>query len=72
MSTGKLGTVKWYSNQNGWEIIDQDEGGDFFVHYSGIIQRGFPRLTQGERVRYTIEQGAKGPAADNAHRLWRN
>lgn len=69
MSVGKTGTVKWYSDQNGWGFIGQDEGGDIFVHYSGIVEPGFRSLTEGERVRFTIEQGEKGPAAANVRKL---
>jgi CspA family cold shock protein len=69
MSEGKIGTVKWYSDQNGWGIIGQDEGGDIFVYYSGIVEPGFRGVTEGERVRYTIEPDAKGPAAANVRRL---
>jgi CspA family cold shock protein len=69
MSVGKTGTVKWYNDQEGWGFIGQDEGGDVFVHYSAILAQGFRRLTEGERVRFTIEQNEKGRAAANVRKL---
>ena len=69
MSVGKIGTVMWYSDQNGWGFFDQDEGGHIFVHYSGIVEPGFRWLTEGERVRFTVEQGPNGPAAANVRVL---
>ena len=69
MSVSKTGTVKWYSDQHGWGLTGQDEGGDIFVHYSGIVEPGFRSVTTGERLRYTIKQGANGKAAANVLKL---
>ena len=69
MSEGKTGTVKWYSNRKGWGYIGQDEGGDVFVQYSGIVETGFRSLTVGDRVRFLTVQGTQGPAAANVRKL---
>ena len=71
MSDSKTGTVKWFNDQKGFGFIEQDEGGDVFVHYSAIIsiQPGFRSLSEGERVEFTVEQGQKGPAAANVRKL---
>jgi len=42
-----------------------DEGGDVFVHYSAIQGDGFRTLHQGQRIRFDVQQGQKGPAAVN-------
>jgi CspA family cold shock protein len=58
------GTVKWFNGEKGFGFIAQDGGGaDVFVHYSAIEAGGFRSLDEGQRVEFTIGQGAKGPQA---------
>ncbi|TWF81821.1 cold shock CspA family protein [Pseudonocardia hierapolitana] len=58
------GTVKWFNGEKGFGFISQDGGGaDVFVHYSEIDAGGFRSLDEGQRVEFTIGQGAKGPQA---------
>ena len=64
----KTGTVKWFNDQKGYGFIDQDEGGDIFVHYSAITGSGFRSLSEGDRVEFAVEEGRKGPAAANVRR----
>jgi len=59
------GTVKWFNGQKGYGFIEQEDGPDVFVHYSGIDGVGFKTLNEGDRVTFDIEQGQKGPAAVN-------
>jgi cold shock protein len=62
MSEGK---VKWFNEQKGFGFIEQDGGGDLFVHYSAIQAGGFKTLAEGQRVSFDVAQGKKGPAAEN-------
>jgi cold shock protein len=39
------------------------------VHHSAIQGSGFKSLTEGAKVSYDAEQGAKGPAAANVQSL---
>ena len=59
------GIVKWFDDKKGFGFIEQENGPDIFVHFSGIKGDGFKSLNEGDRVTFDIEQGAKGPAAVN-------
>jgi CspA family cold shock protein len=61
------GTVKWFNESKGFGFIENDEGGDVFVHYSAIQGNGFKVLYENQRVTFEIEQGQKGPAAVNVN-----
>jgi len=57
------GTVKWFNDKKGFGFIEQEDGPDVFVHFSGISGTGFKSLAEGDRVTFTVEEGPKGPAA---------
>lgn len=63
------GTVKWFSDQKGYGFIEQDGGGDVFVHFSAIQGDGFRSLEEGQRVQFDVAQGAKGLQAQNVVKL---
>jgi len=61
----ETGTVKWFNESKGYGFIARDEGGDIFVHYTGIEGSGYRILEEGQRVEFTVGEGLKGPAAIN-------
>ena len=57
-----LGTVKWFDPRRGYGFIERDDGrNDVFVHEADVTAE--KSLSGGERVRFRIERGAKGPRA---------
>ncbi|MBL7176661.1 MAG: cold shock domain-containing protein [Desulfobacteraceae bacterium] len=59
------GIVKWFNEKKGFGFIEQEDGPDVFVHHTGISGTGFKSLSEGDRVTFDIEQGEKGPKAEN-------
>jgi len=60
------GTVKWFNAEKGFGFITPDGGGpDVFVHFSAITGTGYRSLDEGQKVAYTVSQGAKGPQASD-------
>jgi len=63
------GKVKWFNDQKGFGFIEQEGGGDVFVHYSSITGDGFKTLAEGDEVEFEVTQGPKGPKAENVSRV---
>ena len=59
------GTVKWFNESKGFGFIESEEGKDVFVHFSAIQSDGFKTLREGQKVRFEVVDGQKGPAAAN-------
>ncbi|MBV9162890.1 MAG: cold-shock protein [Pseudonocardiales bacterium] len=60
------GTVKWFNAEKGFGFIEQEGGGpDVFAHYSNIVSHGYRELREGQKVRFDVTQGQKGPQAEN-------
>lgn len=60
------GNVKWFNESKGFGFITPEDGSkDVFVHFSAIQSDNFKTLDEGQQVSFTIENGAKGPAAGN-------
>ena len=66
--SAKTGTVKRWVADRAYGFITPDGGGsDLFVHVSGVV--GNAALQVGQRVRFEIAQGPKGPQARNVRPL---
>jgi cold shock CspA family protein len=61
-----VGTIKFFSPARGYGFIARPGAEDLFVHHTNISHKGAKAtatLTEGQRVRYTIAAGRRGPEA---------
>lgn len=66
MATGK---VKWFNESKGFGFIEQDGGGEIFVHHTGIAGNGFKNLYEGQKVQFDTEKSPKGLKAINVNKV---
>lgn len=57
------GTVTWFAEHKGYGYIRADDGTDVYVDHGQIVGVGFRTLESGERVRFTLTDDGRGPAA---------
>ena len=55
MSKKNIGTVKWFNEEKGFGFIQQENGPDVFVHFSGIGGDGYKSLEEGAKVTFEVE-----------------
>ena len=55
------GTVKFFNNDKGFGFIKSDDGQEYFVHQTGLIDS----ISENDSVVFEIEQGKKGLNAVN-------
>ncbi len=65
MADRVTGTVKWFNDSKGFGFIEQEGGGDVFVHQTAIQVEGFRSLKEGQTVTMEVSEGQKGPQAEN-------
>jgi len=59
------GTVKWFNESKGFGFIERESGSDVFAHLRAINGDGFKTLKEGQKVEFTVTEGAKGPQAED-------
>ena len=59
------GIVKWFNAAKGYGFIGREGGEDVFVHFSAVQMDGYKRLTENQKVEFSVEQGPKGLQATN-------
>jgi CspA family cold shock protein len=57
----KNGTVKFFNTEKGFGFIKEDNGGELFVHASGLIDE----IRENDKVEYEVQDGKKGLNAVN-------
>ncbi len=60
-----FGKVKWFNADKGFGFIEQEGGGDVFVHFSAIQSKGYKSLDEGQKVQFDVVKGQRGPEASN-------
>ena len=63
------GIVKWFDATKGFGFIEKEDGEDIFVHRSSINMSGLKTLDQGDSVTFDVEEGRRGPAAQNVKKI---
>jgi len=64
------GKVKWFNNAKGFGFINAEgkSDEDLFVHFSAIEMEGYKTLKAGQKVRFEVAHGPKGPQAIKINR----
>lgn len=65
----KKGTVKWFNAEKGYGFLTDEEGKDYFVHFSAIQGEGFKTLNENQAVEFEVEDSPRGPQAKNVTKL---
>lgn len=54
------GTVNWFSAKRGYGFINDEDGVDYFVHFTEIVGEGFRKLRTGQNVMFEAGEDEKG------------
>ena len=57
------GTIKMWKDAEGWGFIEGDDGEDYFLSIANVRKGQSIRLNN--RVKFDINQGQRGPEAEN-------
>lgn len=58
-----VGTVKWFDPTRGYGFIAEDDGGEVFLHASGILTADASSFREGTPVEYELEHTGRGMQA---------
>ena len=57
------GTIKMWKDAEGWGFIDGDDGEDYFLSIANVRKGQSVRINS--RVKFDVNQGQRGPEAEN-------
>ncbi|MDR1551035.1 MAG: cold shock domain-containing protein [Hungatella sp.] len=56
MSEVLTGTTKWFDAKRGFGFITDEEGIDYYVHFSELQMDGFKKLKAGQKVSFEARE----------------
>ncbi len=65
----ETGEVKWFNADKGFGFIIRDNGEEIFVHFRSIRGANRRGLRDGQAVRFSVADTAKGPQAEDVEPL---
>ena len=58
------GTVKFFKTDKGYGFITPEDGSrDVFVHVSAVQDSGLTTISEGQKLKFEIQEDARGPQA---------
>ena len=58
------GTVKFFKTDKGYGFITPEDGSrDVFVHVSAVQDSGLTTISEGQKLKFEIQEDARGPKA---------
>ncbi len=57
------GSVKWFDVRKGFGFMSDEDGVDWYVHFSNIIMDGFKKLRSGQKVSFIADEDGNGRSA---------
>ena len=57
------GTIKMWRDTEGWGFIEGDDGEDYFLNVANVRKGQSIRVNS--RVKFDVNQGQRGPEAEN-------
>ena len=54
------GTVKWFDARRGFGFLADEDGADYFVHFSQIQMDGFKKLQAGQEIEFELSEDDQG------------
>ena len=61
------GTVKFFNITKGFGFIAGDDGKEYFVHTSGLMEG--VRITEGDKVSFEVVEGNRGLKAEKVKKI---